>query len=74
MYAAEKGNVEIAELLINDGANVNLITIDESTALILAAENNHIEIVKLLLQARANIYKEDIEGNTAYSIAKQKVI
>ncbi len=48
MYASINGHVEIAKLLLENGADPTIKNNDGKTALILAFENNHIEIVNLI--------------------------
>ncbi|MDD7805904.1 MAG: ankyrin repeat domain-containing protein [Endozoicomonas sp. (ex Botrylloides leachii)] len=55
MLAACKGHTEIAELLIENGANINAAGENGWTALMLAAENNKKEVVKLLIGKGANV-------------------
>ena len=49
-YAADKGYVEIVDLLISNGADSNQYNADGYTPLHLAAKNNHAEVVSLLLR------------------------
>ena len=54
---------EIAEALINAGADVNQATNDSWTPLYLAANNNHLHIVKLLVSKGANVNMETRYGS-----------
>lgn len=65
MEASYKGHVDIARLLIQNGANVNATTWNDGTALIIASNNGHIEIVRLLLENGANVNAKDHDGYTA---------
>ena len=65
IYVSISNQIEIAKLLLNAGADVNIQNNTGSTALIYAAYAKQIEIVKLLLSAGADIDKQDIDGNTA---------
>lgn len=49
MLAVSHGRLDMVELLLQSGADVNIQDEDGSTALMCAAEHHHIEIVKLLL-------------------------
>lgn len=48
-----KGHKDIAEILINAGADINSISIDGFTPLYLAARNGNLDIVKLLISKGA---------------------
>ena len=54
MIAATRNNAELAQLLVNRGANINLDTIFSRTALQIAALNNSLAVAKVLL-AQENI-------------------
>lgn len=60
------GKTEIAKLLINAGANLNIQNNDGSTALITAAFFCRPEIVKMLLGKKANKTIKNNYGQTAY--------
>ena len=64
--AALFGKTEIAKLLINAGANLNIQNNDGSTALITAAFFCRPEIVKMLLAKKANKTIKNNYGQTAY--------
>lgn len=49
MLAVSHGNLEMVQLLLATGADINLQDEDGSTALMCAAENGRIDIVKHLL-------------------------
>ena len=49
MLAVSHGKLDLAEMLIDAGADVNVQDDDGSTALMCASEHGHIDIVKLLL-------------------------
>ncbi|MEM9091100.1 MAG: ankyrin repeat domain-containing protein [Cyanobacteria bacterium P01_F01_bin.53] len=61
--AAEKGHVEIVQILINAGANVN--TGYERLALHVAAEHGHLNTAQLLLNSGAYIHSTEEGGRTA---------
>lgn len=56
-------------MLLRNGCNVNAVSDDLETALMLAAENNHTKIVQLLLANGADIDAKDKNGSTAYDFA-----
>jgi uncharacterized protein len=64
--AALFGKTEIAKLLINAGANLNIQNNDGSTALITASFFCRPEIVKMLLAKKANKTIKNNYGQTAY--------
>ena len=49
MLAVSHGRLDLAELLLVAGADVNVQDEDGSTALMCASEHGHVELVKLLL-------------------------
>ena len=59
MCAAEKGEREMVQTLLNAGADVNADTLLEDSPLMYAAKNGHTEVVKVLLQAGADVAGED---------------
>lgn len=76
-YAALQGNVEIAKILLENGADVNVADkdTDPETALAFrgnegkaplhyAVENGHVEVARLLLQKGANVNLKDEDGCT----------
>lgn len=73
MMAAQNGNTEIIEILIEHGANVNATSNERAikgyTALMLAAQNGHPEIANILIGNGANIDAKTHDGVTALHIA-----
>lgn len=65
IIACNKGFLEIVQLFITSGANINLQNNLEKTALMYASENGFVEIVKLLLGAGADVNLQSDEGMTA---------
>ena len=55
--AAEKGHghVDVAKVLIQNGADVNAVDEDKWTALHFAAENGHVDVAKVLIQNGADV-------------------
>jgi len=55
MFAAENGHTKIVKLLVNKGADINIVPkYSKVTPLIAAVKNNHVEIVEFLLKNNAN--------------------
>ena len=54
MEAACEGHIEIAQLLLQEGANTDMQDHEGQTALVVAAYRGHRQIAQLLLQAYAN--------------------
>ena len=63
--AISKGDMEIVELLLDNGVNVEAQNQDGVTALMYAASKGNITAVKLLLKANAKIDAKDKSGYTA---------
>ncbi|CAF1614470.1 unnamed protein product, partial [Adineta ricciae] len=73
MLAVKHGKADLVELLIRNGAGVNLQDADGSTALMYAVEHGSLNIVKLLLaQPECNVNITDKSGQTAMTIATNK--
>ena len=71
-YAADIGNKEIVELLLDAGASVDVRNKNESTPLYAAIEGGYQSIVAFLLQQGANPNVEDNEGLTPLFYAIDK--
>jgi ankyrin repeat protein len=71
MLALDKGNLEIAKLLIPHMENVNKIDDTGSTALHYASEagDDEIEIITMLLEKHAKLNIQDEDGATALMLA-----
>lgn len=65
MHAAEKGHIEIARILINSGASLNMADFTGYTALMYASIYNRKDMVSLLIEKKANIHMVDHDGTTA---------
>lgn len=72
MLAVSHGRLDLVQLLLEAGADVNVQDEDGSTALMCASEHGHVELVKLLLsQANCDANIADNDGSTAMSIAME---
>lgn len=71
-HAAGRGDVEIAQLLLDAGASPDSVTGEGRTPLHAAARWGEKEIIALLLEAGADPTITDLEGNSAQSAAEQR--
>jgi ankyrin repeat protein len=71
MHAALLGHTDIVKLLLNRGADVNLVGRYGNTPLTLAARDGHAEILQLLLDRGANVHHVNKMGDTALSSVKR---
>ena len=71
--ASSLGNVEVAKILIINGADVNAKRyVNSYTPLMYAAEDGNDAVVKLLIDNGADVNARDKWGRTALAIAKEK--
>jgi len=73
LIAIENDNIEIVKLLLEKGANINLVT-TFGTPLMYCIQNNKLEIFKLLLEEKPDLNIQDINGNTALHYTCKKPI
>ncbi len=69
--AAYKGFTEAVKLLLDYGANPNIVDANGTSPLIYASQFNHIEIVDLLLKKGASVSYKDPNGFTALDYAEK---
>lgn len=65
MWAAAAGRLDVARLLINAGADVNVVDVEGATALMFASSNGHRTFAELLLERGADIGVANRAGDTA---------
>ena len=66
------GSLEFVELLVDNGANVNLYWKDEGTALGYACEMGHLEIAKFLVERGASLSWEEGPGTIVTAVQKAR--
>ncbi|KAK2713384.1 hypothetical protein QYM36_009299 [Artemia franciscana] len=71
-YAAEKGNLDICQILVSYGAKVNCLTSKKLTPLHLATLHNEICVAKYLLKNGADHSLKDRFGKTALHYAAEE--
>ena len=64
-----KGNIKEIDLAFKNGANINALSKDNSTALMWAARFNNSDVVNYLINKGANINSENLKGRTAFDFA-----
>lgn len=72
VWTCRKGNVEIVEMLLKAGANVDTAGMYSWTPLLVAVSGGYLEIVTLLLEKRPNVNALDKDGLTALAIAAKE--
>ena len=68
--AMVKGNIYIARLLIQHGANISSMDKDGKSVLMMASLNGELELVKLLLYKGADFTLRSVHGKTALDFAR----
>ena len=69
-YACRNGNIEVAQLLLDNKANMNMKTTDENeTPITLACQESHLHIIKLLISRGCNINVSGAKGKTGLHYA-----
>ena len=72
LNAAEAGDLEEIQILLEAGANIDAVNLCGLTALIWAAENGHTDVVVQLIAAGANLESADEFGYTALIAAAEE--
>lgn len=68
-YAAGYGNVDIVNLLLQNGADPNAQTLGGSTPMMIAARYSRSDIIEILVNTGAQLQLKDRAGNSVFSIA-----
>ena len=80
LLACERGSPKCVDLLLKAGADVNIVSVRHTTALVEAATWDHLECVQLLIDARAGVnfrtstYSVELALNKAASYANHKCV
>ena len=69
LLAAREGRVEAANVLVDAGADINVVDPDQHTALIIALINGHFDVAGLLIDRGADVNMTDKVGRTALMAA-----
>jgi ankyrin repeat protein len=64
MYAARQGHMNAIRALLEGGANINEVSGDHSTALVLASINGHFDVAKYLVEQGADLAIATLDGVT----------
>ena len=70
-YAASAGHYDVVKFLIDHQANVDALSPNETTPMMLAARHGHIKVVKLLLDNGADLSIKNQQNMTAIDFARQ---
>jgi hypothetical protein len=72
MFASEMGHLNVVQLLVDEGADINAKSNNGLTALMIASGIGHREIVQLLIAEGADVNAKKDNGETALMLASQK--
>jgi ankyrin repeat protein len=65
LFAARDGKVSSVKVLLDHGADINIVDPDRHTPLILALSSGHFDVAGLLIERGADVNMEDKVGQTA---------
>ena len=65
LYAAREGHMDAARALVEGGADVNVVSADKFSPLIIAITNGHLDLAKYLLDHGADVKLSSVSGITA---------
>ena len=71
-WASYNGHLQMAQLLLNNGAEIDKVRYDGSTPLIIASRYGHLEVVKLLIEHQADVQLKTKWGETALYYARKR--
>jgi ankyrin repeat protein len=69
-YACTRGQLEVAQFLVINGANVNSTSLNGSTPLMMAVQSGNEQLVKFLLDSGADLQIRNTQGFSAIDIAE----
>ena len=64
--SSQNGHTDIAQLLIDEGADIDAMTSKEATPLIIASLQGHSSIVQLLLRKGAQVNPKNHDGSVEH--------
>ncbi len=70
--AAERGNSDVVQILLDAGAAVDVETSTGWTALMVAASRGHADCVRILVMADADLSVRNAQGQTALALAQRR--
>jgi ankyrin repeat protein len=73
-YASERGHVNVVQLLLDAGVDINIPASDGSTPLHYAVQCNHLAVIELLIQSNAQLSHQDLFGRTPFQYAAKATI
>lgn len=73
-WAADRGNTEILQFLLNSGVDINLVDTDGQTALHYASSCGHLECVKLLIKFGADRTIKDKDSQSCVDVAESGTV
>jgi ankyrin repeat protein len=65
LFSAREGKVTSVKVLLDHGADINIVDPDRHTSLILALSSGHFDVAGLLIERGADVNMEDKVGQTA---------
>ena len=70
MYAAFHGQISTTRMLIERGADVNIVDSEGNSAATLASSNNHWEVAEALASAGADVTHPNLKGKSTLDYAR----
>lgn len=70
-YAAEKGACDVVNFILDEGGDVNILSIEGNTAIMYAMKNNHLPMIDLLIKRQGNVNLVNKCGMNGFHFASQ---